>query len=171
MKTPLLAATAVLGIALASFPASAQPGPRGQGDSGRGSGTMMGPGMMGERGFGFMCNPRAAGFAEWRIKHIEEAVKPTEAQKTALEGLRTASTKATDIIKSACAGTVPSKSSERLAFAEKRMEAMLQAIKTVRPAFETFYAGLDDQQQTKLDQVGPRRWGWRNWHWPWSDRD
>ena len=31
---------------------------------------MMGPGMMGAGGFNFMCNPRAAGFAEWRIARI-----------------------------------------------------------------------------------------------------
>jgi len=50
---------------------------------------------------------------------------------------------------------------ERLDFMEKRMEAMLQAIKTVRPAFETFYASLGDDQKARLDSVGPRRWGWR----------
>src|SRR5437660_1658615 len=54
---------------------------------GWGPGMMMGPGMMGARGFSFMCNPRAAGFAEWRIARIEAAVRPTEAQRGALNEL------------------------------------------------------------------------------------
>jgi hypothetical protein len=32
---------------------------------------------------------------------------------------------------------------------------------TARPAFETFYAALDDQQKARLDDIGPPRWGWR----------
>jgi len=41
------------------------------------------------------------------------------------------------------------------------MEAMLQAIKTVRPAFEVLYVSLSDEQKARLDAAGPRRWGWR----------
>jgi hypothetical protein len=49
---------------------------------------------------------------------------------------------------------------------EKRMEAMLQAVKIVRPAFDEFYAALNDQQKRRFDAAGPRRWQWR-----WWDRD
>ena len=38
---------------------------------------MMGPGMMGwggPRGMGMLCNPRAAGLAEWRTQRIEQLV-------------------------------------------------------------------------------------------------
>lgn len=133
-----------------------------------GPGTMMGPGMMGMGGFGFTCNPRAAGLAEWRIERLESAVKPTDAQKAKLEELRTASSKAAEAITAACAGSLPTKSTERLALMEKRLEAMMQAVKTVRPAFEAFYASLDDGQKTKLDAAGPRQWGWRNWRWRWN---
>jgi hypothetical protein len=52
-----------------------------------------------------------------------------------------------------------------MAFMEKRMEAMLEAIKAVRPAFEAFYATMTDEQKARLDSVGPRRWGW---HWRWN---
>jgi hypothetical protein len=47
---------------------------------------------------------------------------------------------------------------------EKRMEAALQAIKTVRPALEAFYATLDADQKARLDRdTGPRRyWRWRD---------
>ena len=41
------------------------------------------------------------------------------------------------------------------------MEAMLQAVKTVRPAFDAFYGSLDSEQEAHLDSSGPRRWGWQ----------
>jgi hypothetical protein len=46
---------------------------------------------------------------------------------------------------------------------ETRMEAMLQAVKTVRPAFDAFYGTLDSDQKARLDSSGPRRWGWERW--------
>jgi hypothetical protein len=155
-------------LAVSSVAVHAQPGPRGPAsDFGWGPGMMMGPGMMGQHGMGFMCNPRAAGFAEWRIELIEAAIKPTEAQRTALNELRTASTKAAETIAAACPKEFPAKSNERLALMEKRLEAMLEAIKTVRPAFETLYGTLDDAQKARLDAAGPRNWGWHGWrrHW------
>jgi hypothetical protein len=157
-------------LVLSSAIAAAQPGPRGSwfDDSGWGPGMMMGPGMMGAGGFNFMCNPRAAGFAEWRIARIEAAVRPTEAQRGALDELRTAWSKAAETISAACTSDFPAKSTERLQAMEKRVEAMLQAIKTVRPAFEGFYAALDDQQRARLDDIGPRRWGWHGWRWRWG---
>ena len=157
-------------LVLTSAVAIAQPGPRTSwfDGPGWGPGMMMGPGMMGAGGFNFMCNPRAAGFAEWRIARIEAAVRPTEAQRGALNELRTASAKAAETISAACTSDFPTKSTERLEAMEKRVEAMLQAIKTVRPAFDGFYASLDDQQKARLDDIGPRRWGWRGWRWGWG---
>jgi hypothetical protein len=158
----LFAAT-VLAIALTGAPASVQAQPHGPGWM-MGPGIMMGPGMMGGPmwggPFGGMCDPRVAGMAEWRVEQIERAVKPTEAQRTALNELRAASTKAAEALVGACPKALPHTSAERLAFMETRMEAMLAAIKTVRPAFEAFYKELSDEQKARLDAVGPRRWGW-----------
>jgi LTXXQ motif family protein len=150
---------------LVSGSASAQR-PTGPENWGWGSGMMMGPGMM-RGGFDFMCNPRVAGLAEWRIKRIESAVNPNEPQRAALNELRMASTKAAELIAGTCPADVPAKSTERLQLMEKRLDAMLQAIKVVRPAFEAFYNSLDDAQKTHLDAIGPRQWGWRGWHWRW----
>jgi len=163
------AATIVAAIvALGCAEASAQPGRGGPG-YGWGPGMMMGPGMMGGAGFGFMCNPRAAGFAEWRMERIEAAVRPTDAQRKALNDLQTASNKAAELIASTCPSGIPAKSIERLTLAKKRLETMLQAIDTVQPSFEAFYAMLDDQQKTRLDSIGPQRWGWRRWRWHWGE--
>lgn len=163
-----LSSTAIsLSLALAGA-ATAQPGPRGS--DGWGPGMMMGPGMMGGGSMGFMCNPRAAGLAEWRMQRIESVIQPNDAQKAALDELRNASTKAAETITAACATSVPSTSSERLATMEKRLDAMLTAVKTVRPAFDKLYGQLNDEQRKRLDAAGPRRWGWEAWRWPWTER-
>lgn len=168
MKIIATMAGVIAAAALTSFAAgnavNAQPGPRGGGPgSGWGSGMMMGPGMMGGGGMGFMCNPRSAGMAEWRTSRIESAIKLTDAQKEALKRLTDASAKAAETISAACATPVPGNPGERMALMEKRMEASLQAIKIVRPAFDAFYGLLDADQKARFDASGPRRWGWDNW--------
>lgn len=47
---------------------------------------------------------------------------------------------------------------------EKRLDAMSQAVKTVRPTFEAFYATLSDEQKAKLDSGfhRGRLWRWRD---------
>ena len=163
------AAALLLTIAASSVSAQSPPERRGPGGFGSwmmGPGYMMGPGMMRGPGmwggrFAGPCDPGAAGMAGWRIDQIERVVRPTEAQRTAFGDLRAASTKAAEALAGACPHDVPQSSTERLNFMEKRMDAMLQAIKTVRPAFEAFYASLGDEQKARLDSVGPRRWGWR----------
>lgn len=153
---------AAVSVWLAAAPVAAQPGGP-SGPDGWGPGMMMGPGM-GRGGFGaMMCNPRAAGLAEWRMDRIERATRPTEAQKTTLNDLRTASTKAAELIAAACPKEPPATATARLAMAEKRAQAMLQAVQTVRPAFDAFYAALDAEQKARLDAAGPRGWGWRGW--------
>ncbi len=151
------AACFLLGVAF--VPAAAQP------DSGWGREMMMGPGMMGRgamwgRG---MCNPRAAGLAEWRMERIERSVSPSEEQRVKLKELREASTKAAKVVAEACPTEIPSSPVTRLELMEKRLNAMTEAIKIVRPAFENFYSSLTKEQQAELERVGPRSWGWRHW--------
>ena len=132
---------------------------------------MMGPGMMGGGGPGFMrggswgamCDPRAAGMAEWRMERIERLITPTDAQRAALNDLRTASTKAAESIAAACPREFPASATARMELMEKRLEAMLAAVKTVRPAFDAFYATLSDEQKARINNGGPRHWGWRSW--------
>jgi hypothetical protein len=83
--------------------------------------------------------------------------------------LKAVSAKAAEIITKDCPTTLPGRATERLALAEQRLDAMQQAIKIVRPAFQAFYDSLDDKQKATLDASGPRNWGWRNWRWPWGD--
>jgi hypothetical protein len=129
-----------------------------------GPGLMMGPGMMGSGRSSRLCSPGAAGFAEWRIARIEQAIQPTEAQRTKLDEFKQASLKAAEIIRAACPSEFPVTPTAMMALMEKRTEAMLLAIKTMRPALDAFYESLDEKQKTQLSAAGPRArrfWRWR----------
>ena len=162
MRLSLHIATISLAAGLSLTPALAQ---QGRGPFGPGDGSMMGPGMMMGMGRGAdLCGPRAAGLAEWRLDRIERAVKPTDAQKAKLTELREASKKAAEAMSKACPASWPATATERLGLMETRMQVMLDSVKTVRPAFEAFYASLDAGQKSRLDGSGPRGWGWNWWH-------
>jgi len=45
---------------------------------------------------------------------------------------------------------------ERFAMAEQAMEKALASVKDVRPAFDSFYATLDDKQKAMLDRMASR---------------
>jgi hypothetical protein len=117
---------------------------------------MMGPGMMGHGGFGRMCDPAAAGFAERRLDRLERLIKPTDAQRGKFDEFKAASNKAAEIMRSACPTDMPATMPGRMEAMEKRMDAMLQSVKTVRPALEAFYATLSDEQKARLDSRSGR---------------
>ena len=148
---------AVCAIAFLGFATVAQAQP-----TDRGRGYMMGPGMMGGQQFGRMCNPRSTGFAEWRLDRLESVVKPTDAQRAKFDEFKTASNKAAETMRTARSTAIPTTIIGRMEAMEKRLDAMSQAVKTVRPAFEAFYATLSDEQKANLD-FGLHRG--RFWHW------
>lgn len=123
-----------------------------------GTRSILGPSMMGPLGFQVMCSPTAAGFSNWSLERIEKAVKPSEAQRSALEALKIASVEADEMIRAACPGGPPRRSVGRLEVMEKRLQAALAAVKIVRPAFDDFYRSLDDKQKALFDAAGTRRW-------------
>ena len=150
----------VLAILSVTSVAEAQP----YGPGRRGPGYMMGPGMMDRQVFERMCSPRMVGFAEWRLDRLERVIKPTEAQRAKFDEFKAASNKAAETMRAACPTDVPTTMVGRMEAMEKRLEAMLQAVKSVRPALEAFYATLSDEQKASLN-TGSRRgryWRWRD---------
>ncbi len=158
---------AVFALAILSLTTVAEAQPSGPGRGGpdgpgsmMGPGRMMGPGMMDRR----MCSPRAAGFAEWRLERLERVIKPTEAQRAKFDEFKAASKKAAETMRAACPTDVPTTIVGRMEAMEKRLDAMLQAVKTVRPALDAFYATLSDEQKASLDGSSRpgRFWRWRD---------
>jgi hypothetical protein len=117
-----------------------------------GHGGRMG-GMMGER-FCASTDPMAPRIAG----KLEATLKPTDAQKADFETLRKAMGDAEGKLKAGCptaAERADRTPPGRLAVAEKRMSAGLDALRTVRPAFDALYAKLDDKQRDSMRWMRP----------------
>src|SRR5215468_4741336 len=112
-------------LLLQSPPLLAQTLPRG---SGWGATMVIEPIIIAHGGFSALCNPRAAAQAGWGVDQIEKAVSPTGPQQAALAELRTAVTKAADTGTGVCPAQIPRSAHERLAFLEKRLAALREAV-------------------------------------------
>ena len=80
-----------------------------------------------------------------------------QAQRASLVALEAASTKAADTLKASCPTDNPLTPPARLAAIGQRLDAILQAVKTVRSALNDFYGMLTDEQKAKFEAIGPLR--------------
>ena len=92
----------------------------------------------------------------WPQEQIEKAVRPDAAQQEKLDGLRAAAKAAGDIAAS-CPAELPLTPPARLDAINKRLNAMLDAVKTVRAALDSFYAALSDEQKAQFNTIGQPR--------------
>ena len=102
-----------------------------------------------------ICSGEKSSLTDWPIEQIALAVEPNETQRTALEALRAATGQALDILKTACPTDLPSTPTGRLEGMRIRLDVMLAAVRTVRPALETFYQSLNDEQKARFNSLGP----------------
>jgi hypothetical protein len=102
---------------------------------------------------GEVCSSQVQELTDWPIERISEVVQPTDAQRAALDELRAASAKAIDILKSGCPQDLPSIPTGRLVAMESRLQVMLAAVQTVRPALERFYQSLSDEQKARFNAI------------------
>jgi len=102
-----------------------------------------------------VCRDNASDLTDWPIDRISEVVQPTDAQRPALDELRAANARAVDILKAGCPKDLPSTPTGRLTAMESRLQVMLQAVQTVRPALDRFYQSLNDEQKARFNVVSP----------------
>jgi LTXXQ motif family protein len=102
-----------------------------------------------------VCSNQAPELTDWPIERISEVVQPTDAQRHALDELRAASVKAIEILQSGCPKELPSIPTGRLSAMESRLQVMLAAVQTVRPALERFYRSLSDEQKARFNAIAP----------------
>jgi len=102
-----------------------------------------------------VCSNTASELTQWPIERISQVVQPTDAQRAALEELKSESAKAITLLKGACPTDLPSIPTGRLAAMQTRLEAMLVAVKTVHPALDRFYQSLNDEQKARFNAVAP----------------
>jgi LTXXQ motif family protein len=106
-----------------------------------------------ERGAAEVCSDEAAQLTNLPIERISELVQPTATQRPALDELRAANAKAIEMLKAGCPNDLPSIPTGRLAAMESRLQAMLGAVQTVRPALERFYQSLSDEQKARFNAI------------------
>ena len=94
---------------------------------------------------------------DWPGAEIDAKVHPTEAQRASLAALQDASAKAADMLKTACQVDSAVTPPARLAAVGKRLDVMLQAVKTVRAPLDDFYGKLTDEQKAQFEAIGPAR--------------
>ena len=87
------------------------------------------------------------------IERIETVIRPTGAQKEALDRLRDATNKAVGVLQAACPEDSPLTPIGRLEAMEKRLDAMLQAAKLLQPALDEFYATLSSEQKARFNAL------------------
>jgi hypothetical protein len=100
-----------------------------------------------------LCSGQTAGLTDWPIERIAQTVEPDDAQRGLLNDLKDANAKALDALKAACPTALPSTPTGRIEAMRQRLEAMLTAVSTVRPALEKFYGSLNDEQKARFDAL------------------
>src|SRR6266700_7532655 len=100
------------------------------------------------------CGDRTPGLTDWPIERIEQTVAPTQAQQSALLQLKTASANAVEVLHAACPIDAVATPLARLGAMAKRLDAMLRAVDLVRPALESFYDSMRDEQKARFNAIG-----------------
>ncbi len=100
-----------------------------------------------------VCSGEAQGLTDFSIQKIADTVQPTQDQQALLDDLKAATVKAVQILQAACPTELPSTATGRLAAMQSRVDAMLQAVQTVRPALERFYQSLNDEQRARFNAM------------------
>jgi hypothetical protein len=70
------------------------------------------------------------------------------------EALEKATTKAVSIMQAACPEVTPITPLGRLEAMEKRLQAMIDAANTVKPALNDFYGSLSSEQKARFNSIG-----------------
>lgn len=133
-------------------------GPRRGGERRFGSprdGMMERGAMMRPFGMAHVCGPDGARMGEMMMGRVERATQPTPEQRPGFDKLKEAAGKASEIMRAACTTERPVTPTGRLAAAEKRLTAMLEAVRTVRPAMDAYYNSLTDEQKARLTLAQP----------------
>lgn len=103
------------------------------------------------------CGPLGGSFASARFSRMERVIQPSEEQRAAFEKLREAMGQAQEKVSASCMQERLLTATGRIAALEKRLEASLDAVKTVRPALDALFAMLSDEQKARLQMMTPRR--------------
>jgi hypothetical protein len=102
-----------------------------------------------------MCSQQGEGFTNVPVQRIEQVVQPNAQQQGAFEELKKASENAAREFQASCPTQIPQTPTARFDAVKTRLSAMVNAMKTIRPKLEEFYASLSDEQKARFNTMGP----------------
>ena len=94
---------------------------------------------------------------QWPASEIEARLHLSDTQREELDVLRRMSVFAKNTLNFACQPDENLTPPDRLATADTRLDAMLDAIKLVAPALDDFFATLSDEQKAQFETIGTKR--------------
>jgi hypothetical protein len=97
------------------------------------------------------CGESASRSPEWPAKPIEEAVRPTEAQRASLGVLAGTTSHLSALLQPSCPPVMLVTPTGRLEAVMNRLDSMIYAVTLERAALSNFYASLDDDQKARFD--------------------
>jgi hypothetical protein len=97
-----------------------------------------------------ICEQWERALLDWARRRIDRDIRLSEAQRAAFSDLIDSSNQAADVIAKSCPADVTLTPVGHMQTRRKQLEAIGQAIQTVRPALGRFYETLDDQQKQRF---------------------
>ena len=88
------------------------------------------------------------------MQRIEQEVRPNTQQQNALADLKKASEDAASDLQASCPTQMPRTPVARLDAVATRLKAMADAMTSLRPKLENFYASLSDEQKANFNTMG-----------------
>jgi len=112
-----------------------------------------------------ICGPQGGRVGEAMLARLEGITQPTAQQRPAFDKLKEAVARGTETVRAACPTERAITPPGRLAAAEKRLSALLDAVRLVRPAMDEYYGSLSDEQKARLyiSRFGRALEGRRGW--------
>jgi hypothetical protein len=96
------------------------------------------------------CGQQSAELANLPFDTIARVAVPDDAQRAALDALRSTAREAAGRFASDCPQSVPAGPAIRLEAMEQAIDAARAAFNVVEPALQRFYSALDDEQKARL---------------------
>jgi hypothetical protein len=106
-----------------------------------------------------LCKQPGQGVTAFPFGEITQKVKLTDEQKPLFDDFQSAAKQAADAFAASCPadGTFPSTVPGRLDMITARLQATDNAVLTVKPALDKFYASLSDEQKERFNALGPKQ--------------
>jgi LTXXQ motif family protein len=117
--------------------------------------SVLGPAMASPGAADLACGAGPAGLGSWSADVIEETLSLNDAQRAKFDGLKAASQRAIQDLNEGCPKNDAASPTGRIEALERRLSAMLEAVRTLQPALDDFYATLSDEQKARLAAIEP----------------